>query len=96
MVMCLLILLAGCGTNDHLNKISELEAVIEQSRNLPDYPEDCRKTERTGITSGDRLDTANIKADQAVGRGNKRVIRCAGWYDDLKSARANQGGDQHP
>ncbi|WP_152912457.1 hypothetical protein [Candidatus Rhodobacter oscarellae] len=59
----------------------------------PEYPDDCRRTSRGGITEGDRLDVAVLKLDEALSRQNARTRRCADWYDQQRtdaSARAVQ------
>lgn len=51
---------------------------------LPELPGDCRAHERAGVTAADRWDTALVKYDRAVERGNARIDRCADWYDALE------------
>lgn len=58
-----------------------------EAARIPDWPADCRRHERTGVVVGDRLDVAALKGDQAVGRGNARIDRCAAWYDALQASR---------
>lgn len=57
---------------------------LEAGRDLPLLPADCRKQERSGVHDGDRLDVALVKTDQALGRANARVRRCAAWHDGLR------------
>ncbi|WP_055673624.1 hypothetical protein [Roseibium alexandrii] len=56
----------------------------------PALPADCRRKERSGVREGEPMDVALIKTDQALGRANARVRRCAAWHDgfraDLKKA----------
>lgn len=66
------------------------EAERKAARLLPDQPQDCRRQETAGIAVGDRLDAALLKSDRALGRANARVLRCAGWYDDLKGGFADE------
>jgi hypothetical protein len=81
----ILVFLTGCETVDsRLERAAELDAAIAGARELPDQPEDCRKVERSGVAVGDPLDTALMKTDAALGRANRRVVRCAEWYGDLK------------
>lgn len=47
----------------------------------PALPEDCRRTEKGNVQSGDRLDIALLKVDGALARQNGRTLRCADWYD---------------
>lgn len=51
---------------------------------LPDLPADCRHREASGVKVGDRLDVALLKSERALGRSNDRVMRCAGFYDQMK------------
>ncbi len=54
---------------------------------LPALPPDCKRQEPSGIAVGDRLDTAVVKVDSARRRANARVLRCAGFYLDVKAGR---------
>lgn len=63
-----------------------VEQALEAGRDLPPLPADCRKAERSGVRDGDRLDVALVKTDQALGRANARVRRCAAWHDGLRKA----------
>lgn len=56
----------------------------------PEYPADCRRTSRSGILRGDRLDVALLKADEALVRQNSRTRRCAAWYDEQANAPSNR------
>lgn len=60
---------------------------------LPELPADCRRREASGVRVGDRLDVALLKSERALGRANDRVVRCAGFYDDLKG---RGGGGNRP
>ena len=78
--------LGACGTVDErLQAAAEAQGRIEAARELPDLPEDCRKRERSGVRAGEPLDTALIRVDQALGRANARVRRCADWHDQVKA-----------
>lgn len=59
------------------------------AQEYPDLPDDCRTREKSGVKKGHRQDTALIRTDQALGRANDRVIRCAGWYDDQTKAKVD-------
>jgi len=63
------------------------DAVIAEARRMPDLPSECRRIWHSGILKGDRLDVANIKADQALGGANNQIRWCAGWYDRTRTAR---------
>lgn len=71
-------------------KIKTEAGLVEQalkSTPLPDLPADCRKQETASPKLGDRLDTAALTIDAARDRANARVLRCAGFYDDVKRGR---------
>ncbi|WP_286202358.1 hypothetical protein [Labrenzia sp. THAF35] len=69
-----------------------LSAQVEVTKELPGYPEDCRRKEASGVQIGEPLDVALIRTDQALGRANARVMRCGRWYDEIKQGFA--GGVQ--
>ncbi|UES51170.1 hypothetical protein GFK88_17060 [Roseibium aggregatum] len=69
---------------------ARIGAAAAQSQTDPPLPEDCRKRERSGVVLGDPLDVALIKTDQALGRANSRVARCANWHDTYRNSL---GGD---
>lgn len=87
--------LSACGSDAALRLAAAEKAKAEagvvddalQLQALPDLPSDCRRQEPSGIRAGDRLDTAVVKADAARARANARVVRCAGFYDDVKVGR---------
>lgn len=77
-----LALLTACATVDgRLEAAAGKAGQTEAGRELPGYPDDCRKRERSGVRQGEPLDVALIRTDQALGRANARTTRCAGWYD---------------
>lgn len=67
--------------------VAAAEAESEAAATLPDLPADCRRTERTGVQTGDRLDAAVLVSDGALGRANARIVRCAAWHDELRRER---------
>ena len=77
--------LAGCQTDKDRALGAGVALGLAQAVPLPELPADCRRKERSGVKAGDPLDTALIKTDNALGRANARVTRCAGWYDDYKA-----------
>lgn len=84
--LCSLIFMSACATNDErLRTATALSAQVEASKELPGYPEDCRRKEASGVRIGEPLDVALIRTDQALGRANARVVRCGRWYDEIKS-----------
>lgn len=66
---------------------------LEATRQLPDYPQDCRKTERSMVRIGEPLDVALLRSDRALGRANARLGRCGRWYDDIKTGYARSERD---
>lgn len=83
MVLWIPIFLASRGQTDRTRIEAAAQAVGEaRAAGLwPDLPADCRRTSRSGIEQGDRLDVAVLKADEALARQNARTLRCADWYD---------------
>lgn len=57
----------------------------------PDLPKDCRKRERSGVQLGEPIDVALLKTDQALGRANSRVARCADWHDTYRQQFGGRG-----
>lgn len=57
-------------------------------RSIPEYPDACRRTHRSGVKDGDRLDAALVKTDRALSRANGQIRECAGWYDDVRKGFA--------
>lgn len=57
-------------------------------RTLPEYPDACRRTHRSGVRDGDRLDAALLKTDRALSRANGQIGECARWYDEVKKGIA--------
>lgn len=64
----------------------QVAQALAVTRELPDQPGDCKRTARSGIVVGDRLDTALVKMDYALTRANNRTARCSQWYETLKGA----------
>lgn len=62
------------------------DATELQSLQLPAQPAECGRAIRSGVKAGDRLDTAAIKTDIALGSANARGKRCAEWYDALRKS----------
>ena len=87
MVLWIPIFLAACGQTD-LERIDAAAQAVGEARAAdlwPDLPADCRRTSRSGIERGDRLDVAVLKADEALVRQNSRTLRCADWYDQQRA-----------
>lgn len=78
--------LSACGTvEQRLQRAAEKQGQIAAAREHPNLPADCRKRERSGVRIRDPHDVALLKTDQALGRANARVTRCADWNDRLKA-----------
>ena len=92
--MCSLTLLAACATvDDRLQQAATQKGQTEATKELPQYPEDCRLKERSGVRIGEPLDVALIRTDQALGRANARVTRCGQWYEKIKIGFEGGGGE---
>lgn len=87
------IFLVACGQTDRERIDAAAQAVGEARAAYvwPKLPSDCRRTSRSGIRQGDRLDVAVMKADQALSRQNARTRRCADWYDQQRADAAAGG-----
>lgn len=89
-----LTLLSACATaDDGRYRSAEQNGRLEASRYLPDYPQDCRRTERSGVRSGEPLDVALLRTDRALGRANARLERCGKWFDGIKTGYAEGRSD---
>lgn len=66
----------------------QVAAAIEAGKVIPEIPADCRRKEASGVTVGERLDVALLKAERAIQRGNARIERCAAWQDEYREGRA--------
>ena len=84
-VLLIPVFLTACATVDQtVSDAARASGELEATKSLPEYPADCRRVERSGVRNGERLDTALIRTDQALGRQNARVRRCADWYDGIR------------
>ncbi|WP_417708126.1 hypothetical protein [Roseibium aggregatum] len=71
-----------------MRSAAALSAQVEVTKELPGYPEDCRRKDASGVRIGEPLDVALIRTDQALGRSNARVMRCGRLYDEIKQGYA--------
>jgi len=78
--------LSACQTDRERAKLAgeRLGAVAAKQQPEPSLPSDCRRRERSGVQLEDPLDLALLKTDQALGRANDRVARCADWHDNYR------------
>jgi hypothetical protein len=86
--------LSACASaDDRLSGAAVLTGRLEATRELPDYPQDCRKKEKSGVRVGEPLDVALLRTDQALARANARLGRCGRWYDGIKTGYARSERD---
>lgn len=102
-VLLILISLAGCADGRFVaaererasaEQVEDALSVAEEAqrlgRSLPEYPEACRRTHRSGVRGGDRLDAALVKTDRALSRANGQIRECATWYDEYREGLVPQ------
>jgi hypothetical protein len=63
------------------------EKIVQEARRIPLLPSECRSHWHSGIMLHDRLDTANVKADGALGGANRQIDKCAAWWDEIRKSR---------
>lgn len=92
-LLLMTLFLSGCQTDK--KRVGAAGTKLGQSAALaavvPKIPEDCRRRERSGVQVGDPLDRALIQTDQALGRANARVRRCAEWHDEFRTGLSGGG-----
>ncbi|GAB4576668.1 MAG: hypothetical protein Tsb0019_01280 [Roseibium sp.] len=92
--LSVLSLLSACASADGtLERSAAQTGRLEASRQLPDYPQDCRTKETSGVRVGEPLDVALLRTDQALGRANARLARCGRWYDGIRTGYARRERD---
>ncbi|AZO29444.1 hypothetical protein [Mesorhizobium sp. M1B.F.Ca.ET.045.04.1.1] len=94
--------LTGCATNKWLlgqaysdkakadaakEALAAAEKVVQDARRMPPYPPQCERQWHSGVTMGDRFDTATKKTDNALGGANGQIAWCAAWYHRNERAR---------
>lgn len=67
--------------------VAAAEKIVQEARRMPSFPPECRRRWRSGVTMGDRFDTATKKTDNALYEANKQIAKCAAWYDRTRLAR---------
>lgn len=65
-----------------------VDAAIAVAARQPERPADCRRKEYSGVTGGERLDIAWLKAERALERTRARQDRCNAWEEE-----SNTGND---
>lgn len=83
-VLSLTFLISCAGTDARLNEAARNQGQILATRDLPEYPEQCRRIVRSGVNVGDRLDVALLRTDNALTLHQSLTRECAAWYDELK------------
>ncbi|MCY0153088.1 hypothetical protein OEG86_13485 [Hoeflea alexandrii] len=97
-MLLILILLVGCAdgrfvaAEQERASAEQVESALSVAgearrigRSIPEYPDACRLTHRSGVKEGDRLDAALVKTDRSLSRANGQIRECAGWYDEMKA-----------
>jgi hypothetical protein len=98
----MIVSLSGCAANETLRKAeieksnanAAFDALIvakdelNQAKQFPEQPPDCKKNEKSGVKLNDRLDAAVIKYDRALSAANARSSRCSEWYDATRNGIA--------
>lgn len=81
-----MIFCAACDqTEARLGAVGAARGLRAAERTLPPLPNDCRALSRAGVQGADRLDVAVLKYDRALTQQNKRTMRCAEWYEQLRA-----------
>lgn len=84
--------LSACaGTEARLKAAAEARGQLQATRDLPEWPERCRQTMRSGVRDGDRLDVALLKTDAALVRQQELARACSRWYDELREGFGDTG-----
>lgn len=76
---------ASCSTLEgRLSAAAKAEGEARVSRNLPDWPDDCRTREpHAAVPVGAEVLSVLKRERSALDRQNSRTDRCAGFYDTL-------------
>ena len=77
----------SCGTVEkRLSEASTTQGKSQAGVVLPDWPDDCRKTEaHAAVTEGAEVRSILIRERGQLDKQNARTVRCAAYYDDLQS-----------
>lgn len=82
---CLIMMtLSSCANDRLVGESAERAGRAKASRQLPAYPDDCRKNEdHAPLTDGAEVRSVLKRERQALDRQNARTDRCAEFYDNL-------------
>ena len=77
----------SCGTVEkRLGEAATAKGKVEAGVNLPDWPDDCRKTEsHASVMEGAEVRSVLIRERGQLNKQNARTGRCAAYYDYLQS-----------
>lgn len=76
--------LSSCASNRLLQEAAERAGQVQAERQLPAYPDDCRKKEdHAPLIDGAEARSVLKRERQALDRQNARADRCADFYDGL-------------
>lgn len=63
-----------------------VDTAIAVAGRQPERPADCVSKEWSGVTGGERLDVAWLKAERALERTRARQDRCNAWDREQKAS----------
>ena len=76
--------LSSCASDRLLQEAAERAGQAHSERQLPAYPDDCRKKEdHAPLIDGAEARSVLKRERQALDRQNARTERCADFYDGL-------------
>lgn len=76
--------LSSCASSRLWQEAAEKAGQAQAERQLPSYPDDCRKKEdHAPLTDGVEARSVLKRERQALDRQNARTDRCADFYDGL-------------
>ena len=76
--------LSSCASDKLLQEAAERAGQAQAERQLPAYPDDCRKKEdHAPLIDGGEARSVLKRERQALDRQNARTDRCADFYDGL-------------
>jgi hypothetical protein len=80
------ILTQSCATSQRLTAAATTQGKAQAGVVLPDWPDDCRKTEaHASVTEGAEVRSILIRERAQLDKQNARTGRCSSFYDTLKT-----------